>query len=104
MAIRTLALGLFILASTWLPPASAAEAVSGSPVSAPDSATRAQALLEKATARLRAVGDRALAEFGRQGDFIDRELYVYVLDMDGTMLTSGGSSTTLIGRRWKSVV
>lgn len=99
MAIRTLVMGLFVLASTWLPPASAAEAVSGSPVSAPDSATRAQALLEKATARLRAVGDRALAEFGRQGDFIDRELYVYVLDMDGTMLTSGGSSTTLIGRK-----
>ena len=74
MAIRTLVMGLFVLASTWLPPASAAEAVTGSQVSAPASAARAQALLQKATARLRTVGDQALAEFGRQGDFIDREL------------------------------
>jgi cytochrome c len=35
---------------------------------------RAQALLGQAVAHYRAVGDAALAEFGRQGRFIDKEL------------------------------
>ncbi|AWI74239.1 hypothetical protein CEW83_02555 [Parazoarcus communis] len=61
-------------------------------------AVRAQALLARAVSRIKEVGDRALAEFGRQGEFTDKELYVYVLDTNGTMLTSGGSSATLIGR------
>jgi cytochrome c len=61
-------------------------------------AVRAQALLARAVLRIKEVGDRALAEFGRQGEFTDKELYVYVLDTTGTMLTSGGSSATLIGR------
>lgn len=61
-------------------------------------AVRAQALLARAVSRIKEVGDRALPEFGRQGEFTDKELYVYVLDTNGTMLTSGGSSATLIGR------
>jgi cytochrome c len=61
-------------------------------------AGRAQVLLGQAVEHYRAVGDAALAEFGRQGRFIDKELYVYVLASDGTMLTSGGSSASLIGR------
>lgn len=61
-------------------------------------AGRAQVLLGQAVEHYRAVGDTALAEFGRQGRFIDKELYVYVLASDGTMLTSGGSSASLIGR------
>jgi cytochrome c len=60
---------------------------------------RAQALLAKAVLRFRAAGDQALAEFSRQGEFIDNELYVYALDTEGMMLSSGGPSASLIGRR-----
>jgi cytochrome c len=42
--------------------------------------------------------EEALAAFSRQGEFIDGDLYVYVLDMDGNMLASGGSSAALVGR------
>jgi len=59
---------------------------------------RSQRLLDKAVARYRAVGDAALEEFNRSPEFIDRELYVYVLGLDGTMLASGGSSVALVGR------
>ncbi|WP_079437226.1 cache domain-containing protein [Zoogloea sp. LCSB751] len=61
-------------------------------------AGRAQALLARAVEHYRSTGDAAFAEFGRQGRYIDKELYVYVLDTDGTMLTSGGASASLIGR------
>lgn len=59
---------------------------------------RAQALLARAVERYRTVGDRALAEFSRQGAFSDDELYVYVLDTSGVMRASGGSSVSLVGR------
>jgi len=59
---------------------------------------RSQRLLDKAVARYRAVRDAALEEFNRSPDFVDRELYVYVLGLDGTMLASGGSSVALVGR------
>lgn len=60
--------------------------------------TRAQALLDRAVAYYRAKGEAALPAFHRVGEFQDGELYVYVLGSDGVMLTSGGSSSALIGR------
>ena len=61
-------------------------------------ARRAQSLLQRAVARFKIDGDKALAEFSHQGEFADKELYVYVLDLNGVMLSSGGSSTTLVGQ------
>lgn len=59
---------------------------------------RAQALLDRAEAHLQETGDQAMASFSRAGEFVDGELYVYVIDTQGNFLASGGSSTTLIGR------
>ncbi|MFJ3482212.1 cache domain-containing protein [Pseudomonas sp. NPDC090202] len=61
-------------------------------------APAARALLEKAVARYRQEGDKALAEFSRQGEFVDGERYVFVTDDNGVMLASGGPSVVLIGR------
>jgi len=99
--MKLLALLMLSVAMSLPPnPATAAtpeETVNARP-SATDDAGRARRLLDRAVTHFRAVGDRALAEFGRQGEFVDRELYVYVLDTEGTMLSSGGSSASLIGR------
>ncbi len=59
---------------------------------------RAQALLDRAEAHLQEKGDQAMASFSQAGEFVDGELYVYVIDTKGDFLASGGSSTTLIGR------
>jgi cytochrome c len=59
---------------------------------------RAQALLSRAVSYYQANNDLAFATFSRQGEFVDGELYVYVLDTDGVMQASGGSSSALIGR------
>lgn len=59
---------------------------------------RAAALLERAAQHLEAGGEAALADFSRQGKFVDRDLYVYVLAPDGRFLASGGSSAALIGQ------
>ena len=59
---------------------------------------RAQALLGRAVAYYQANNDAAFATFSSQGEFIDGDLYVYVLDTDGVMQASGGSSSALIGR------
>ncbi len=65
---------------------------------------RAQALLAKAVARYQASGDSALAAFSRQGEFIDGELYIYVVDTSGVMLASGGPSASLVGKPVVSVL
>nr|WP_296180048.1 cache domain-containing protein [Pseudomonas sp. UBA1879] len=67
-------------------------------------AAAAKALLEKAVAHYRQVGDKALAEFSRQGEFVDGERYVFVTDTSGVMLASGGPSVALIGRDISSVL
>lgn len=67
-------------------------------------APAAKALLEKAVARYRQEGDKALAEFSRQGEFVDGERYVFVTDTNGIMLASGGPSVVLIGRDVSSVL
>jgi signal transduction histidine kinase len=64
----------------------------------------AKALLEKAVAHYRQVGDKALAEFSRQGEYVDGERYVFVTDTSGVMLASGGPSVVLIGRDVSSVL
>ena len=58
----------------------------------------ALALLEKALAYYHDNGDKAFAAFSRQGEFVDKDKYVFVLDTQGTMLASGGPSSALIGR------
>lgn len=67
-------------------------------------APAAKALLEKAVARYKQEGDKALAEFSRQGEFVDGERYVFVTDTNGIMLASGGPSVVLIGRDVSSVL
>lgn len=59
---------------------------------------RAKNLLKKAITYYLTVGESSLAAFSRQGEFIDGELYVYVVDVNGIMLASGGPSANLIGR------
>jgi len=65
---------------------------------------RANALLAKAVADYKAKGDTALAEFSRQGAYVDGELYIYVVDTSGVMLASGGPSASLIGKPVFSVL
>jgi hypothetical protein len=55
-------------------------------------------LLEKALAYYHENGDKAFAAFSRQGEFVDKDRYVFVLDTKGVMLASGGPSSALIGR------
>lgn len=63
-----------------------------------DQAQAARALLEKALAYYHEQGDRAFAAFSRQGEFVDQDRYVFVVDTHGVMLASGGPSSALIGR------
>jgi hypothetical protein len=35
-------------------------------------------------------GDKAFAAFSRQGEFVDKDRYVFVVDTKGVMLASGG--------------
>jgi len=61
-------------------------------------AQAAKALLEKALAYYQSNSDKALAAFSRQGEFIDQDRYVFVVDTKGVLLASGGPSSALIGR------
>lgn len=67
-------------------------------------AERVANLLDKAVAYYREKGEAALAAFSRQGEFVDNELYVYVVDTHGVMLASGGSSVSLIGHNVSNVL
>lgn len=58
---------------------------------------RASQLLDRAVRHVVATGPDALSDFSRQGSFIDGDLYVYALTIDGRFLASGGSSSSLIG-------
>jgi signal transduction histidine kinase len=82
---------LGFLCSAWLGHAAAG-------AESPEQGPAAKALLEKAVARYQQVGDKAFAEFSRQGEFVDGERYVFVVDTKGIMLASGGPSVVLIGR------
>lgn len=63
-----------------------------------EDAQAAKALLEKALAYYQSNGDKAFAAFSRQGEFIDHDRYVFVVDTQGVLLASGGPSAALIGR------
>jgi cytochrome c len=63
-----------------------------------DDSQAAKGLLEKALAYYHDHGDKAFAVFSRQGEFVDKDRYVFVVDTKGVMLASGGPSSALIGR------
>jgi cytochrome c len=65
---------------------------------------RAKALLVKAVAEYQAKGDAALAEFSRQGEYVDEASYIFVVDTAGVMLASGGPSASLVGKPVVSVL
>jgi cytochrome c len=79
-------------------PSMTASPAAAKATASPQDALRARDLLDKAVERYKAVGEKALAEFSRGGNFVDGEEYVYVLSTDGVMLASGGSSSALIGQ------
>jgi len=67
-------------------------------------AQAAKALLEKALAYYQTNGDKAFAAFSRQGEFVDQDRYVFVVDTKGVLLASGGPSSALIGRNVSEVL
>ncbi len=58
-----------------------------------EDAQAAKALLEKALAYYQSNGDKAFAAFSRQGEFVDHDRYVFVVDTQGVLLASGGPSS-----------
>jgi cytochrome c len=62
-----------------------------SPAAEKGSKVEAEAMVKKAVAYIKEVGkDKALAEFSNpKGKFIDRDLYVFVYDMNGKVLAHG---------------
>jgi cytochrome c len=63
-----------------------------------EDAARAQVLLKRAVAHYSESKDPRLTDFGSKGQFVDGELYVYVVSGAGVMLASGGPSSSLVGR------
>ncbi|WP_455917664.1 cache domain-containing protein [Pseudomonas cerasi] len=63
-----------------------------------EDAQAAKALLTKALAYYQSNGDKAFAAFSRQGEFVDHDRYVFVVDTQGVLLASAGPSSALIGR------
>ena len=84
------------LAQTGALGANAATPAANATASAQD-AVRAQALLQRAVALYKAIKDLALAHFSPQGEFVDDDLYVYVVSTSGVLLASGGLSSGWIG-------
>lgn len=65
------------------------------------SADEAAALVKKAVAYLKANGkEKAFAEFNNpKGQFVDRDLYIFVYGMDGTNLAIGnGNASKMVGK------
>jgi len=67
-------------------------------------AQAAKALLEKALAYYQSNGDKSFAAFSRQGEFVDQDRYVFVVNTKGVLLASGGPSSALIGRNVSEVL
>lgn len=61
-------------------------------------AKRAKNLLQSAVKFYKEKGDRALVAFNQQDVFTDGELYVFVINTQGRMLASGGSSSSLVNQ------
>lgn len=62
-------------------------------------ASQANALLDQAVQTLQSQGpEKALTVFNdSNGEFVQGQYYIFVLDEDGTMQASGGPSTSLVG-------
>ncbi|WP_043310444.1 cache domain-containing protein [Pseudomonas sp. ML96] len=69
-----------------------------------DDEEQSRELLQQAVDYYRVQGDAAFAAFSRQGEFIQGDRYVFVVDAAGTMLASGGPSAVLIGRDVSAVL
>lgn len=95
----------FLLAVFLGLPVSAAESggEKAAAAASPDDSVRAKALLDRAVRHYRENGDKALSAFSLVGEFIDGDLYVYVVGEDGMMQASGGPSTVLVGRDVRQV-
>ncbi len=76
---------------------SASVAANGASEQSGESDDRAKELLTRAVEYYREKGERALPAFSRQGEFVDGNYYIYVINTDGIMLASGGPSSALIG-------
>ena len=77
--------------------ADAATPAANATASAEDAA-RAQDLFQRAVAYYKIIKDLALAHFSPKGEFVDDELYVFVVSTAGVLLASGGPSSSVIGR------
>lgn len=103
-------LGSLILLATlgWhaLLPAAETSGVAVTPAAAPSNPDEAAAqdLLKRAVAYYKKEGDKAFAAFSRQGEFVDEQMYVYVIDDQGVLLASGGPSIKLIGRNISNIL
>ncbi|WMN90010.1 cache domain-containing protein [Vibrio parahaemolyticus] len=58
---------------------------------------RAKTLLAKAVIHVQTVGEESVKDFMSDPEYIDGELYVFALGIDGEFLASGGSSMVLVG-------
>jgi len=99
--LQLVALTVYVL----LAPAAHGEDTAGTlKESVASDAQRARALLGRAVIRFQQDGDAAFAAFNAPGEFIDGELYVWVLGTNGVMLASGGPSSALIGRNVRNML
>ncbi|KAA8602528.1 cache domain-containing protein [Vibrio cyclitrophicus] len=62
-----------------------------------DAERRAKTLLAKAVVHVQKEGDESVKDFMSSAEYIDGELYVFALGIDGQFLASGGSSMVLVG-------
>ncbi|WP_116871299.1 cache domain-containing protein [Vibrio splendidus] len=58
---------------------------------------RTKTLLAKAVIHVQTEGDESVKDFMSDPEYIDGELYVFALGIDGQFLASGGSSMVLVG-------
>lgn len=58
---------------------------------------RAQRLLARAVLHVQKEGPESVQAFSTDSRFVDDELYVFAMGIDGTFLASGGSSMVLVG-------
>jgi hypothetical protein len=64
----------------------------------------ASTLLRRAVDYYQVQGDAALPAFSRQGEFIDADRFIFVVDSHGILLASGGPTAVLIGREVSTVL
>jgi len=100
MTLSTIVRAALLAALALVLPGAHGEEVAGAVrESAASDVQRARALLGRAVILYQQQGDAAFAAFNSPSEFVDGELYVWVLGTDGIMLASGGSSAALIGRK-----